>query len=168
MLCFTTIPSTSNTLENLLINSNYHPSYSTQEFNAKKEQTRTIINTYVTPQIKEINHPVFLQEWKLNIDAAEHEKNMAANMYKPYEKKKFNRIDDHKHWPASIKSIIRWFRFHTIMEHTENRMQYDTHLISSLLNIFSMFQIRLSYGDDDLDVLSLKCINCKKETGLNS
>ena len=30
-----------------------------------------------------------------------------------------------------------------------------------------MFEIRLSYGDNDLDVLSLKCINCKKETGLN-
>ena len=27
MLCFTTIPSTSNILKNLLINSNYHPSY---------------------------------------------------------------------------------------------------------------------------------------------
>ena len=30
MLCFTTIHSTSNTLKNLLINSNYHSSYSTQ------------------------------------------------------------------------------------------------------------------------------------------
>ena len=31
-----------------------------------------------------------------------------------------------------------------------------------------MFEIRLSYGDKDLDVLSLKCINLKKEKGLNS
>ena len=54
-----------------------------------------IFNTYVTPQIKEINHPEFLQEWKLNIDSAEHERNMAASMYKLSEKKKFNRIDDH-------------------------------------------------------------------------
>ena len=46
----------------------------------------TIFNTFVLPQIKEINHPSFLQEWKLNIDAAEYEKNMEANMYKPYEK----------------------------------------------------------------------------------
>ena len=46
-----------------------------------------IFNTYVTPQIKEINHPVFLQEWKLNIDAAEYERNMEANMYKPSGKK---------------------------------------------------------------------------------
>ena len=30
-----------------------------------------------------------------------------------------------------------------------------------------MSEIRLSSGDDDLDIVSLKCINCKKETGLN-
>ena len=31
-----------------------------------------------------------------------------------------------------------------------------------------MFEIRLSCGDDDLGIISLKCINCKKEIGLNS
>ena len=31
-----------------------------------------------------------------------------------------------------------------------------------------MFEIRLSCGDDDLEIVSLKCINCKKEMGLNS
>ena len=36
-----------------------------------------IFSTYVTPQIKEINHPEIIQEWKLNIYAAEYEKNMA-------------------------------------------------------------------------------------------
>ena len=71
---FTTITSSSNTLKNLLVNSNYHSSYSTQEFNTKKEQMSIIFNTYVTPQINKINHPAFIQEWKLNIDAAEHEK----------------------------------------------------------------------------------------------
>ena len=45
-------------------------------------------------------------------------------------------------------------------------MQDDTHLTSSLLKMFSMFEIRLSCGDDDLDIVSLKCINSKKETGL--
>ena len=46
-------------------------------------------------------------------------------------------------------------------------MQDDTHLTSSLLKMFSMFEIRLSCGDGGLDIVSLKCINCKKETGLN-
>ena len=31
-----------------------------------------------------------------------------------------------------------------------------------------MFEIRFSCGDDNLYIVSLKCINCKKETGLNS
>ena len=34
--------------------------------------------------------------------------------------------------------------------------------------MFSMFSIRLSCGDDDLDIVSLKCINCKKETCSNA
>ena len=128
----------------------------------------TIFNTYVTPQIREINNPAFLQEWKLNIDAAEYENNMKANMYKPSEKKKINRVDNHKHWPASIKETIRWFIFLAIFEHTANKMQDDKRLISSLLNMFLMFEIGLSYGDKDLDTVYLKCINCKRETGLDS
>ena len=30
-----------------------------------------------------------------------------------------------------------------------------------------MFEMRLSYGDEDLDTVSLKCIHCKRETGLD-
>ena len=91
-----------------------------------------------------------------------------AKSHLPSHKKKINRIDDFEHWPASIKSTLQWFPFHAIMEYTGNIMQDDTHLMSSLLKMFSMFEIRLSYGDNALDVVSLKCINYKKETGLNS
>ena len=34
--------------------------------------------------------------------------------------------------------------------------------------MFSMFEIRLSFEDGYLDTLSINCINCKRETGLNS
>ena len=61
MPCYTTIPSTSNTLKNLLVNSNSHSSYTSQEFNDKKEEMITIFSTYVAPQIKEIHHPTLLQ-----------------------------------------------------------------------------------------------------------
>ena len=71
-----------------------------------------------------------------NIDAAEYEENMKANMYKPFEKKKFNHVDNQKHWPASIKETIQWFPFLTIMEHTANKMQYYKGLISLLLKMF--------------------------------
>ena len=104
---------------------------------------------------------------KLNIDAAEYERNMAEN-YRPSDKKRIKRHADQDHWPASIKSTCQWFLFHSIMDYTGNIMQDDTQLISSLLKMFSMFEIRLSYGDKYLDTLCLKCINCKKETGLNS
>ena len=49
MPCYTTIPSTSNTLKNLLVNSNYHSTYTNQEFNDKKEEMITIFSAYVAP-----------------------------------------------------------------------------------------------------------------------
>ena len=86
----------------------------------------------------------------------------------PLIKIKINRIDDFEHWPDSIKSTLQCFHFHEMMEYTGNVMQDDTYLTSSLLKMFSMFEIRLSCGDDDLEKVCLKCIHCKKETGLNS
>ena len=40
-----------------------------------------LFSTFVTPQIKEICHPEIIQEWKLNIDAAEYEKIWLNNIY---------------------------------------------------------------------------------------
>ena len=54
------------------------------------------------------------------------------------------------------------------MEYTGDFMQDNNHLTSSLLKMFSMFEIRLSFGDDDLEEKKLKCINLKKEKGLNA
>ena len=108
----------SNTLKNLLVNANSHSSHTNKEFNDKKEEMITIFSTYVTPQIKEIHHPALLQEWKLNLDAAEYENNMKDNIYKPSEKKS-NLVDSDEHWPTSIEKKIQWFTFLTIMEYTE-------------------------------------------------
>ena len=72
-----------------------------------------ICTEYVTPKIKEIYHPSIIQEWKLNIDAAEYEKNMNKSHVPSH--KKINCIDDFEHWPASIKSTCQWFPFHAIM-----------------------------------------------------
>ena len=63
------------------------------------------------------------QEWKLNLDDAEYERNIDANLHKPSEKKKFNRIDSDDYWPTSTKDIIQWFPFLAIMEHTANIME---------------------------------------------
>ena len=63
---------------------------------------------------------------------------------------------------------MKWFPFLTIMEHTENKMKENNRLISSLLKMFAMLGIRLSYGDEELDGLFIKCINCGGKTGSNS
>ena len=47
----------------------------------------SIFSEYVEPLLKDINHPALIQEWKLNLDAADYERNIDANMYKPSEKR---------------------------------------------------------------------------------
>ena len=76
----------------------------------------TIFSAYVAPKIKEIHHPALIQEWKLNLDAAEYENNMKANMYKPSDKNKIHCVDSDEHWPTSIKKTIQWFPFLAIMD----------------------------------------------------
>ena len=63
---------------------------------------------------------------------------------------------------------MQWFPFPEIMEYTGNDIKNDTPLTSSLLKMFSMFEIRLSVGDVNLDEVYLKCINCKRTTGLKT
>ena len=43
-----------------------------------------LFSTYITPQIKEIYHPAIIQECKLNIDAAEYEKNTTLSHVPSY------------------------------------------------------------------------------------
>ena len=52
------------------------------------------------------------------------------------------------------------------MEYTGNDIKNYTPLTSSLLKMFSMFEICVSVGDINVDEVSLKCINCKRSTGL--
>ena len=75
MQCSTTITSTSNMLKNLYIGTQYHSSYSTNIYSYQTEEMDRLFKTYITPQLKQIYHPAILQEWKLNIDAKEYEKN---------------------------------------------------------------------------------------------
>ena len=89
MICSTTIPSTSNTLKNLLVNSNYHSSYTNQELIDKKDETITTFSAYVSPQTKEIHHPELPQEWKLNLDAADYEKIQRLTCINPLKKIKY-------------------------------------------------------------------------------
>ena len=153
MKCSTTITSTSSTLKNLYIGTQYHSLYSTNIYSDQTEKMDRLFKTYITPQLKEIYHPVILQEWKLNIDAKEYEKNMLL-CHVPSTKKRINRIENFEHWPESIKTIIQWFTFLDIMEYTGNDMISDIPLTTSLLKMFSMFRVKITVRYD----MWMKCL----------
>ena len=77
MICQFTIPSTSNTINNLLIHTFDHSSYKKTNYNNDQKTTIiSIFTAHVFPQIKEIHHPALFQEWKLNLESAMYEKNI--------------------------------------------------------------------------------------------
>ena len=59
----------------------------------------------------------------------------------PTTKKTINRKGEFKNWPKLIKSTMQWFPFLEMMEYTGNDMISDTPLTSSLLKMFSIFEI---------------------------
>ena len=98
MTCINTVPSTSNTLKNLVVNKSFHYYYIQTESNDKKEIRINILSVYVVPLLKDINHPALLQEWKLNIDDEAYEKYIDYNVYKPSDKR-IDRHDSTFYWP---------------------------------------------------------------------
>ena len=74
-------------LNNLVVNKSLNYSYIQIECNGKKEMISNIFSAYVVLLLKDIKYPVFLQEWKLNLDAAVYEKHIGANMSKTSDKR---------------------------------------------------------------------------------
>ena len=120
----------------------FHSSYIQREFNDKNKMINNIFSAYVVPLLKYINHPSLLQEWKLNLDNASYERNIDANMYKPSEK--IDRHDTDLYWPTTIKDTIQWVNFLTIMEHTANILNPKQGIITLLLKVYFMFELRYS------------------------
>ena len=80
--------------------------------------------------------------------------------------KTINRIDNFKHWPESIKTTIEWFPFLDITKYTGNDMISNIPLKTSLLKMFSMFRVKMTVWDVNVDEVSLMCIHCKRKTHL--
>ena len=87
-------------------------------------------------------------------------------MYKPSDKKKIDPHDSYLYWPTSIKDTIQWFPFLTIIKHTAEILNPNKGLITSLLMVSDMFELRLIDDRDKVEAIAIRCINCKKETGL--
>ena len=51
------------------------------------------------------------------------------------------------------------------MEHTANIMKINKGIIPWLLKVFAMFELSLIGAKEKLDIIAIRCINCKKETG---
>ena len=89
-------------------------------------------------------------------------------MYKPYDKKEIDRHDSNLYCPTSIKETIKWFKFLTIIEHTGNIINPNKGLITSLLKVFAMLQLR-SFDDKEykegkrLNMIAIRGVNCNKE-----
>ena len=64
-------------------------------------------------------------------------------MSKPSDKTVIDCHNSELYWPTLIKDTIQWFPFLTIMEHTANILKPNKGLIPSLLEAFSMFELRL-------------------------
>ena len=82
MIFSTTIPSTSNTLKHLAVDKSFLSSYIQRKCNDKKETIINIFSEFFEPLLKYINHPELLQKGNLNLDDAEYERNVYANLYK--------------------------------------------------------------------------------------
>ena len=87
MIFSTTIPSTSNTLKHLAVDKSFLSSYIQRKCNDKKETIINIFSEFFEPLLKYINHPELLQKGNLNLDDAEYERNIYANLYKTSGKK---------------------------------------------------------------------------------
>ena len=79
--------------------------------------------------------------------------------------------DIYVYWPTITKDTIRWFYSITIIEHTVNILKPNNGLIPSLLKLFAMFELCLfdykQYEEGNImDIISIRCINCNKETVL--
>ena len=66
------------------------------------------------------------------------------------EKKKIDRHYRELYWPNTIKDTTKWFPFLTIMKQNENILKPKQGIITSLLKVFAMFELRLI---DDRDKL---------------
>ena len=52
------------------------------------------------------------------------------------------------------------------MEHTANILKPNKGIITSLLKVFDTFELRLIDDNGEVEAISIRCINCKNETGL--
>ena len=59
--------------------------------------------------------------------------------------------DSKSYCPTIIIENIRWFTFITIIDHTEDKINNQITLLPSLLNVFSIFNMRMWDDNENLE-----------------
>ena len=101
-------------------------------------------------------------ERKPNLDSAAYDKQIDSKVNTHSEKKSIYCRDSKTYWLIRIKETVQFFPFISIMENNASIIETYISLIPSLLNVFEMFQIRLSYDDDNEEDNAVEAIaiNC--------
>ena len=76
MACYIKIPFDANALKSITICNRFHTEFVSTYCNDKGDAFRYIFGQYIKPYMKEIDHPAFIQEFKLNLDTAAYLKNI--------------------------------------------------------------------------------------------
>ena len=72
---------------------------------------------------------------------------------------------------STQKETIKWFLFHSTVEHTTGIISINISLIPLLSKVFKMFQLHLFYykhneEEKKVESIFIMCINCDRSTGL--
>ena len=86
------IPSATNTSKIITICNRFHTEFSSTYYNDKGDAFIYIFGQYIKPYMKEMDHPAFIQEWKLNLETAAYLKNLEKEIITS-KKKEINRHD---------------------------------------------------------------------------
>ena len=76
MSCHKAIPSVANTLKSITICNFLQTEFSPTYYNDKGDEFIYIFGKYINPYMKEIYHPIFIQEWRLKPETTAHLKNI--------------------------------------------------------------------------------------------
>ena len=93
---------------------------------------------YLAPVMKDLEHPVLIEEWIQNIDAAAYEKNLYKDEKLPSIKKKIDRNYKTDCWPKIITESLDWLDFLDVMEFTSYKIDNDINLFPLLLKIYNV------------------------------
>ena len=82
--------------------------YKQDFYKTKESEIDDLFLEYLSPVMRDIEHPALIEEWIQNIDAAAHEKDEHKDENLPSMKKKIDRNHKTECWPKIIMKSLNW------------------------------------------------------------